>query len=322
MNNLIENPKGEETTDPVQEKDQSPSAEVNSSENPDITEVFSDPVVKEEGEKNTEVNLDDFKIKSFGDQKKEGEKSHASAEAKKEPGAGTSSETKNHAVARGAKPSTLVLFGDILLKRIGPSFSKRPKEYWQLSAEDKQDLTILVEDTIKEGDYSGIPTKWLLIGVLAMIILAKVMNRNNPDYEPSKKVETAADYESIRAQTKARADSDKEFSLMKEQIQALTDQNKMLRDLLSEKKGNIDDDTAEIIEETKNVRKIDRIYNGYDLAKISFTERGALVDPSKAGQPGYTDEGKKMGNISKEHQDLREKWSIYREQYKRSIVNA
>lgn len=313
---LTENPEGEKKQDPaleekketVQEQEISPGDD----QNPDVTDVFSEQVVKEHVEKKSDINLADFKVDSF----ESNEKKDAPADQPKN----TTSSTKNDAVARGAKPSTLVLVGDIMLARIGAAFSKNPKEYWRFSKEDKDDLSILAEETAREGDYSSIPSKWLLIGVLAMIILAKVMTRNNPDNQPGKKI-VNSEYEIVLAQTKARAEADKDVSLLRDQVEALREQNKLLMGMLAKRKGPEDDDIAEILEETKN-HKIEKHYKGYDLSKISFTERGALIDPSMAGQPGYTPEGKKMGNISKDHIDLREKWTLWREKYKREFINA
>jgi hypothetical protein len=303
-----------DTQDPVQEN----TTDIDQDPNGDITETLSEEVHEETTEKATDIDMDDFEVDSFEEPVKEQKEEKKESTSAGQGASTTPPAAKSEAVARAAKPGTIIIFADILLKRLGSTFSKRPKEYWGLSSEDKEDLTLLMSETIREGDFTNIPSKWLLIGVVALIIMAKVMNMNDPDYSPSGKKIANSEYEKIRIEAEAKAKVDKEVNVILKQVEALKEQNKTLMDLLTEMKSSKSGiDIAEIISETRN-EKPEPVWNGYDLRKISFTDKGALIDPSMAGKPGYTPEGKKMGQISREHKELHKKWERWNEHFKKS----
>lgn len=272
---------------------------------PDITETLSEEVAQSTEEKATDIKADDFIVDTFDvtEKKPDDKKPEPKKEEVKAP------DNKTKAVSRLAKPSTMVAFADIVLVRVGAIFSKRPREYWKLSGEDKEDLSLLLQDTINEGNFSGIPAKWLLLGVVALIILGKVLNMNNPDYQPSEKKQV----DQVKAEAELKLKYSEEMDTMRENIESLANQNKQILDLL--RKGN--NEFAEDVEIISETKKPDKLYKGYDLDKISFTPNGALVDPSKAGEKGYNDDGTKVGNISKEHKDVHRQWKVYK-QFKKS----
>lgn len=287
-----------------------------------ITDILDEEVDITEVEQSTSINMNDFKVDSF---ELSTEEKNPTEEKKESKSATTPPVQKNEAIARAAKPSIMVAFADIMLVRLGAAFSKKPKEYWRLSGEDKEDLTLLLGETIKEGDFTGIPSKWLLIGVVVLIIIAKVMNMNDKNYTgETKKIDT--DYESIRIQAETRYKASQEFNILNDTIEALKEQNKMLVKMMKDienKVENTNASTSQIVDATivsqqKNL-KINKIFRGYDLSKIDFTRNKSLIDPSKAGEQGYTDKGKKLGRISLEQEEVYKQWVLYKNEFKADL---
>lgn len=312
-------------------------------EGKNIEDIVSEEVTEDEQkEQNQNINQDDFTA-SAEDLGAEGpneqnENRKKTTEKNPEEKPEEKKETpvdSQEAFKRQMKPKTMITFGNILLGRVGAMFSKQPKEYWKITGEDREDLEIIMDDAVAEGNFSGMNPKWMLVIVLGIILIAKIFNANKP-WTPEGKVENKSeekkeqhsekDAEKIYAETRARWDAKNNFDKVMETLEALKEQNKLLMKIIDEKIPLAAKDFDEAVK--KETRKKDlegRMYratNGklYDLERISFTEKGALIDPDMAGQDGYTTEGKKQGIPSKNEKDLKAAWEMYQEQKETATV--
>ncbi len=260
-------------------------------ETQDITEVLDEEVIQEKAEENTQVDTSDFDVDSFDD-KKDPDKKDPPMEDPKDPITLTpEAERKQGAASRLMKSSTLTMVYNLVAKRVGAIANPKNPGCLAFDQQDTADINILLEDTVKEENWTGFPTKWLLLIVVALIIVGKIFTWN----KPAAKIETSTNTGLPEGDIRML------MSKYDETIKALTDQNKMLQDLLTKK----------ITADPKP--KPAHLYKNIDLNNVRFSDNGAIIDPSKAGLKGYTDQGKKMGTPSHEEKELYKRWKEYQE---------
>lgn len=300
-----------------------------------IENVLSEDAEKFEHQQNTEVNQDDFKVEDFNtpvEEKKEEEKppieekkpepvAENKEEKKEEPKPEEKKltkeeEKKNEVVARLMKPDTLIAFGDILLVRIGGLLTPdKPREYWALTAQDKKDLTYLLGETIKEENWTHIPTKYMLFFLIVLILGGKALNMNKPykksgdQKEPEEKKSAKENYDNIVAERKQKQMNEK-LDQANKRNQELEKEISNLRNLLN-KKQDAGFTPYEEIKDVERYYKPKGSKTTYDLETMQFTPRGAVIEPENAGKKGYTKEGARMGIPSYEMQDVFAKWKEY-----------
>lgn len=251
--------------------------------------VDEDPVVKVTEEKKAEVKKEDPPVGS-----KDNPLAHGEKDAKDKQGA----------VTRLMKPDVLMHTLNSGLRRTGKLINEKNPDFLVFDKEDKEDIGILLTETVAEENWKGTPTKWLLIIMVGLVLIGKIFSWNKPKA-------IAVEAKNTESENKLLLQMQQNFEKLEAQQKLLTEQNDMLRALLDKQiSGKAPLHTVE-----KNTG-MPKIYKGYDLSKISFTENGALIDPSKAGQKGYTDQGKKQGIPSDEIKDVKKQWQLYNEYYK------
>ena len=273
----------------------------------------------------------------------------------KKEGAAEGEGSKGTAFARAFNPNTVILFSDILLTRIGGIFTpERPREYWALSADDKKDLAVLMSQSASEGNWQGFPAKYLLMIVILIILGGKIVYAKKtqhafvPGERPgnnaggsastgsagssSSTPDTDKEYKRLFMMEKARHEVEMNYSSVKEEITEIRKQNEYLKQLVDKAQKDqtpgrgIQDVKFEEIRspKTKMDESGDYIFKDstgreWNLDQISFKASGALVDPRMAGQPGYTHEGVKRGNVNGiGQQEAILEWR----RYKKKLVNA
>lgn len=322
-------------------------------EGKNITEILAEePEKASEQSEGPAPNPDDFRIESFDipDEKKEpgaadqpattnaGEakktetiteketiKNPDGSEIKKETTIVTE-QNKSSTFARAFKAETAILFFDMLMVRAGGIFTPdKPREYWAMTVQDKADLSSLLKESASEEEWKGIPTKWLFITILALIIGGKIYHAKNPNVtvapgsvlpgndtpagdqkDPDKKIENELNQAlAVHKQN--------------EMIQELREQNQLLKGLLdkayNDKKTDPPVMTVLRNEETVSHDIADHyIVNGYDLDVLQFTDKGAIFDPTKANTKGWSPTGVKLGNISQQQKEAFEAWKKYKKE--------
>ncbi len=269
----------------------------------DLSDILSEKIRVEKKVESQEVNADDFtsdfKDKPAAAAKDEKKDNPVAKEEIKDKEA-----EKNAAATRLFQPDVVLQTYNAFTGRIGAVVNKKNPDCLKFDDEDTKDIGILLKNTAEEEGWSRFPTKWLLIFLVAVILVGKILMWNKP-----KQVEAAANnnlQQANQEQAAAPAGQDKLIEQMNANMNELREQNRLMQALLDKK----------IDESPKNNFKAadvapEQMYKGYDLEKISFTEKGALVDPDKAGQKGYTDDGKKVGLISHADKDVHRQWKLY-----------
>lgn len=270
-----------------------------SSETPDITQVIDEEVNKSTVQENTKVNFDDFE-----DAAEEPIKETVKDPVKKDDANPLqvdqdNAKSKQSAVTRLMKPGMLILFYNSVAGRTGKIINPKNPDCLKFDKKDEDDIGILLEETVKEEDWRGFPTKWLLLIIVGMIIISKIFAWNKPkEVEGTKILEIEAGYK-------------KTIDAMQQGLDEMKKQNELLMAMIEKKSGNH--------HALSKVEGPAKIFKGYDLSKISFTDKGALIDPDMKGKKGYTDEGKKQGIPSNEEKEVKKQWMLYKEYHKEEI---
>lgn len=232
----------------------------------------------------------------------------------------TTEHNKHSAFVSAFKPEVAILFGNMMLERVGGVFwPDKPRSYWSLSPQDRADLAVLTRESASEGSWSGIPSKYLLMFIVLLIVGGKIYHANRPtppgQGDPQNKPSDGSDpvgeakrrFDEGKSSQEAKNGPDEAVSKLNIQIKALEEQNSLLKRLLDKK---VEEAKAvpfeDIIEPLKTGGNI---YKGYDLDVISFTKNGALIDPTRAGTKGFTSDGKRVGQPSKEILEL---WGVWK----------
>jgi len=272
-------------------------------ENANVKELLDEDVEQNDVEENTDINTDDFEVDNFHEAKNNGKDKKDNTKTAGNPSPNPNpepvrDERKNAAVARLMKPKVIIGVYNSVAGRIGKMVNKTNPDCLRFENEDVDDLGILMEETVKEENWSGVPTKWLLLIVVAVILVGKIMMWSKP-----KEIKNAGIINPGNNNNATPPGIEKMMESMNKNIQELQEQNKLLRSLLDKKVS-----TDKVPD-----KKPQRFFKNYDLNKISFTKNGAIIDPSKAGKKGYTDAGAKMGIPSYEEKEVYEYWKIYRQ---------
>lgn len=273
---------------------------------PDITDILDEDVKKEEVNENTEIKKDDFTDVDFeeGDPAPVDPKKNAKIltlekveEKKPEP----VNENKQGAVARLFKASTVMLFYNAVAGRVGSMANKNNPDCLKFNRQDTDDIGILMEETVKEENWSGFPTKWLLLIIVGLILVGKIFSWKKKPADPN---QVALD------QSKQLQEQTVMITQLQENLKAMQDQNKLLLEIVHTNKGKSPKEKEPVA-----MVKAKKIYKGFDLSKRDlFTEKGAMIFPEMAGQHGYSKIGAKSGVPSNEEKDIWEKWKQYQEQ--------
>lgn len=256
---------------------------------------------------------------------------------------------KSAAAARLFNPNTSLLMFDIFLTRVGGVFTpERPREYWALTPQDKKDLATLATESAKEGDWAGIPSKWLLMGALALMIGGKVVYAKKLEYKfvpgekdgdpkapagsggsenSSSNQVSDSDYKSLFTREKAKYEAEMGFKNNSDEIKELRKQNEYLFQLIEKAKNNkspgggiSDADFTEVptpvekkpvFNEAGDYMFKDSQGRKWNLDKMRFTEKDAILDETKAGLSGYANSGIKLGNISAGQHEAAAEWRKY-----------
>lgn len=279
----------------------------------DITQVIDEEVVISDVEENTNIVENDFEdavdesdnVTVETDKKDPVKTDPAPKGTKDNPLRQEDPDAKNKqgAITRLMKPGVVMHVFNSFAGRTGKLINKNNPDFLKFDREDKEDIEILLTETVAEENWTGFPTKYLLLGMVALILVAKIFSWNKV---PTAKIENTGTSES--------GDHDKKlqqlmqnFEKLEAQQKLIQEQNDLLRALLDKQISG-----KSIGQKTSNESgPPSKMYKGYDLSKISFTEKGAIIDPAKAGQQGYTDQGKKQGIPSKEEQDVKKQWHLY-----------
>lgn len=289
-------------------------------------------------DENTTINDEDFTVdrEDIETEKAEEKKDPENKKDPKTENKSTESEAKEEpehvntkkegALKRQMKPKLMLTFANVILGRVGGLFnSQQPPSYWQFSKADKGDIEILLGETVEEENLSGMGAKWMLLIVIGIILIVKIMNRNKewkPDASIDYKTETnvqakTIEYEKIYTEARARYDGKNNFDKVQNQIDQLVEQNKLLRKIIDEKILKNSETDFELIKDIKTSIKTPskgRFYKNFDLEKISFSKAGAMINPDKAGDKGYSTKGAKMGIPSEEDRDIQKAWEAYHEE--------
>ncbi len=298
-----------------------------------VTEPFQQPVNEHKFAKlldreiethetviNNTVNEDDFTLdqEDFDPEEKE-----TKTDPKKETAPSSevpASTEKSEAFKRLMKPNVILTFADMMLRRADALTPSLPKGYWGLTKLDKADLSVLIQESAEEGNWTGIPAKYLLMAVLSMIIMGKIFGmkeaKKNPQNfnieQTGRNEEPVNDYDKIRQEIKSKNYSDaKKENEQKQIIDALMEQNKLLKNMI-EKLMDQQDNSKEV-KFAMHTQSKEGFFKGFDLNRISFSPNGALINPDMAGQKGYTDRGIKTGTPSQADQELRKQYELYHE---------
>lgn len=310
MDDLIEEPvaAGDEIKNETKDPPAGPAGK-------DFSYVLDEEVNETIVEENTDVNESDFAVENFEvkdkDEKIEDPEKKTvrkdpdpAPEEKKDPPLTQKEQEKQGAVVRLAKPTLLISFSNIMLGRLGAIVKPSNPDFLKLNKPDRDDMGIILGDAVAEGKWTGIPAKWLLIGLAILILAGKIWNRNKPaKIESEVKNESAA---SSPAYDKILAEFQDFRKTTEAHISELKEQNNLLKGLLDKK---VDRTKTAQVEDDKRPF----MYKGVDLTKISFTEKGARIYPEKAGEKGYSAGGAKMGIPSQEDKELWFAWKQYKE---------
>lgn len=324
---LIEKPREEEKKSP--EAGEQDGAGFGGRAN--IKNILAEEVDTEDVEENKEVNPEHFQVASFDipedktenkdgggagpvppdPEKKEEVKTEAKEEKKPvitEQGA----QDKQGAVVRLMKPEVMMSFANILLGRLGAIWKPNNPDFLKFDGADRKDLSIILGESIKEGNWGGIGAKWLLIGLVTIIIAGKIWNRNKPaagEVEGEQKQEiSSSTKESPAGLDKILAKFEEMQRQTQDHITELRQQNEFLKGLLDKKVERGREEAS-----AGSQDKDPRYYKGIDLETVQFTDKGSRIYPDKAGQKGYGKEGAKMGTPSQEDKELYFAWKRYKD---------
>lgn len=281
----------------------------------DYSSVLLEDVETENVEENKEINQNDFVVESLDiDPAKEEEKKNVEIKPDVKPEPETKKDApvntqRNAAVTRLMKPQLMMTFTNMLLGRAGAIIKPDNPDFLKLNKPDREDLGVIMGDAVQEGNWGGVPAKWLLLGLVILIIAGKIWNRNKKadTIETEEKKEIASGAASADIQ-KLIARFDEHQKETRGYIDELKEQNRFLKELLDKKL-----ERGMLKEKPGDADHQERFYKGHDLSKIEFTEKGAFIDPSKAGKKGYSPRGAKMGIPSEEEKDLYFAWKRYQE---------
>lgn len=250
----------------------------------DITNVLSEETATVENSgSSAPVNTEDFAISSpdLPEDKKESAAAAPAAEVKTtekivtdqtgktevtttvvktEP---VSSDQKSGAFSRAFNGGTLILFADILMRKIGGIANpSRPSEYWQISPQDKADFTTLLNATAQEENWSAVPSKYLLLFCILIMLGGKIMYAKKTEYEfvPGEKAgdpkaggsgggdggkgkkeitdQADQDYKALYTRARAEYEADMGYKSTNDQITALKQQNDLLMKVLEKAKND------------------------------------------------------------------------------------
>ena len=246
----------------------------------------------------------------------------------------TESTGLNEVKAKSVKPNMMFIMWDLFVPKIGGAIAKdTPKEHWKLDPADKADLSTLITESAKEGDWKGVPTKWFLLLAIAAIIIVKV--RTYKDKKIEAEGETATNgktktLEQTYAEMKAAEDSKLGVAKYEETIQRLEKQNNKLQRMFDEfeKTGSLkksdyyeeikaeDIQTANgLVDEAKKIINpnvhVSNIFEDFNLDEIKFSFNGGFVELDKAGTKGYNDKGVKLGQPSAIMKKVFAQWKDY-----------
>lgn len=229
----------------------------------------------------------------------------------------------NEVKARSVKPNMMLLMWDMFVPKLGSAiYPDTDANHWKIPAADKGDLTILISESAKEGDWKGVPTKIFLIIALAAIILVKWRSRNDNKINTSEnKQSTVKTLEQTKIELQAKEETKAMFAKYEDELAKMQKQNKILYSQIEKLTGKKNTYYEEVTEEDikageKIVQAAKTIiqeaqYKGFDLDKIRFSLNGGFVEREKAGTKGYNAKGVKIGVPSAEHKDLFDKWKRY-----------
>lgn len=247
----------------------------------------------------------------------------------------TESTGLNEVKAKSVKPNMMFIMWDLFVPKIGGALAKdTPKEHWKLDPADKADLSTLITESAKEGDWKGVPTKWFLLLAIAAIIIVKV--RTYKDKKIESEGESANNgktktLEQTYAEMKAIEDAKLGVAKYEETIQRLEKQNNKLQRMFDEweKTGTLkksdyyEEIKAEDLEKANglvseakkiintNPSELSNIYEDFNLDEIKFSFNGGFVELDKAGTKGYNDKGVKLGQPSAIMKKVFNQWKDY-----------
>jgi hypothetical protein len=266
-----------------------------------ISDIIIEEVVRENVEENTNVNLDDFEdtqdvTDTPVDEPKPAKEPEPTPPVNDPPP--NLDHPKNKAVSKLMNTNTIITFYNVVAGRAGKMFNKKNPDCLKFDDEDKEDVGLLLKATVEEENWAGVPAKWLLLMVIVVLVVGKIFAWNTPAGQKNLS-NPEADKKIGELETKLLAIEQKHTETL-QLVATLQEQNQLLKNLLDKKTGNAPAPA--------------KYFRGFDLSNPAmFTKNGALIDPSKAGQKGYTDEGKKMGYISQSDREIFAKWKEYQD---------
>lgn len=277
-----------------------------------LLNIIDEEVVRNDVEQNTKINNSDFGDPGLADKKEadpekdiEEEEDPAPAEAPKKPApAVVIDDPKNRAVSRLMNTNTILTFYNVVAGRIGKTVNEKNPDCLKFDGEDTEDIGIILKDTVEEENWSRFPSKWMLLIVVVLIVIGKIFSWNK---KPVVKTLGAGgdplDLDDIKKQL---AGMQEQFNQVSQTLAAFKEQNDLLKTILDKNLLSAGD--------TKKTITKPGIYKGHDLSNPNlFTQNGAIIDHTKAGEKGYTKNGAKMGIPSAEENDIYKHWKYYQE---------
>lgn len=308
----------------------------------DLTRLVSEEVSTTDIDQETAtINAEDFSLDKDEDTAQQppateqGKKEEPAPEPKTEPASNKKDpekpETKkDQAMKRLFNTKTVILFYNTIARRVGQVAKQEYPEILTLSSDDQDDFSALLSSAAEEEGWSSVPAKYLLLGVIFMKGFEIYFIWNKPHLWP-KNIEQKAKNDAEKASNereqkaaeyreKARAEAEYNVSEMKEtlrrQEETIRLQTEQISDLLKQFK-NPEPGKAPATTVVEYEEIPDRIYRGFDMKVISFRENGTLIDPTKAGEPGFTDKGVRNGKRPKSDDELHDHWNKYYKYYKK-----
>lgn len=284
-----------------------PFLDVSEKKGPKLTDIIDEEIDRIEVEENKSINKDDFLDTDppAGDPDAETDED---PEAAGSPPAKTDKPAavdvpKNKAISNLMNTGTIITFYNVMAGRTGRIINSNNPDCLKLDAEDSEDLGVILKSTVEEENWSRFPTKYMLLIVVALIVIGKIFSWNKPAAKISAAAgSSAGDPEALRQLNDKLAGMERKFGELATTLDAVQKQNILLQGLLDKATGK-----------RSGQPPVSR-YKGHDLSNPNlFSENGALIDPSKAGQKGYSSSGKKMGIPSAEEADIYERWKAYQE---------
>jgi hypothetical protein len=237
---------------------------------------------------------------------------------------------KDAAVKRLFKPETVMLFYNMVARKVGAIAKPEYPEIVQLNEQDQKDIGILLGETAEEENWERVPAKWLLLIMVAMKGFEIYFIWNKQHLWPKNKGKGAADPDKDQqlAYVRERAKIDAELDLKRYQetitrLEALIEKQGKQIEMLTQKFAGSVPKNENNIQEVSFEEIPARHFRGYDMEIISFKDTGVITDPTKAGLDGYDEKGMKIGRPLAEHKEVFEHFKRYekfKKNYSRNVA--